>query len=353
MKKIIYIILILLAYNCQNEGKSNENIFIGETIFIDKFPLDLSLKGEYISLTSLGAESMYSIDTFLIFISSKIDTFYSVYSTKTEKHILNLLPKGRGINEFSNANSPLLNCIDSNCMKIYLFDRTHSCISTLNLTKSLQNLTTILDSNTIDLNIEPEIKGAFLLNDSSLFYHYFSFSNRNEYYSIYNRKTNTFIQQDSIYRHSINNIGNIFLWTTHSCYNLGEQKYATAMEFLNQINLYSLPQKKAISLVYNGNISDLKKVEECPMPEKYTYYVDFTSTTKLLFGLYANQTRKDWALKDNITTEIHVIDWEGIPKFKLNIQEKLSKIAINEKEKIMYGLTQEEEVYKYNLEEIL
>ena len=55
MKKIIYIILILLAYNCQNEGKSNENIFIGETIFIDKFPLDLSLKGEYISLTSLGA----------------------------------------------------------------------------------------------------------------------------------------------------------------------------------------------------------------------------------------------------------------------------------------------------------
>ena len=50
MKKIIYIILILLAYNCQNEGKSNENIFIGETIFIDKFPLDLSLKGEYISL---------------------------------------------------------------------------------------------------------------------------------------------------------------------------------------------------------------------------------------------------------------------------------------------------------------
>lgn len=53
MKKIIYIILILvLAYNCQNEGKSNENIFIGETIFIDKFPLDLSLKGEYISLTS-------------------------------------------------------------------------------------------------------------------------------------------------------------------------------------------------------------------------------------------------------------------------------------------------------------
>ena len=62
MKKIIYIILILvLAYNCQNEGKSNENIFIGETIFIDKFPLDLSLKGEYISLTSLGAESMYSM----------------------------------------------------------------------------------------------------------------------------------------------------------------------------------------------------------------------------------------------------------------------------------------------------
>ena len=128
---------------------------------------------------------MYSIDTFLIFISSKIDTFYSVYSTKTEKHILNLLPKGRGINEFSNANSPLFNCIDSNCMKIYLFDRTHSCISTLNLTKSLQNLTTILDSNTIDLNIEPEIKGAFLLNDSSEALHLLNFLHR-KYKIIYN-----------------------------------------------------------------------------------------------------------------------------------------------------------------------
>lgn len=329
MKSLICPIIILIIISC-----TQQDIMIGRNILIKEFPQEINLSGEKLDITSIGVNNIFVVDTFLIcYKAMGLDEFFDIYSTNTYQSLGKFLSPGRGPNEFLNATYMGQHFKDSSNTYMWIKDEALMKLTLFNLTESVKQQKT--------------------LNDSSLFYHYFSFSNRNEYYSIYNRKTNTFIQQDSIYRHSINNIGNIFLWTTHSCYNLREQKYATAMEFLNQINLYSLSQKKAISLVYNGNISDLKKVEECPMPEKYTYYVDFTSTTKLLFGLYANQTRKDWALKDNITTEIHVIDWEGIPKFKLNIQEKLSKIAINEKEKIMYGLTLEEEVYKYNLEEIL
>lgn len=352
--KLIYTILIstILCYCQNNNSIDSKNLFIGKTIIINDFLKTLAIKGEHIPISNLGADAMYTVDTFLLFISAKTDTFYSIYSTTSNKHLLNVLPKGRGNNEFINISYPLFSTCDSSGVKISFLNRNFLHINTINITKSVKYNTTYLENQVIDVDIEPETKGAFLLNDSLLFYHYFKYDTRNEYYSIYNLKHKSFIQEDSIYKSPLPNIGDIFLWNNFSCFNQQKNTYATAMQFLNQINIYSLERRKAISLIYGNNISNFKEVVECPMPEKYTYYVDFISSSKYIFGLYANQTRKNWALEENLPVEIHVFDWDGNPKFKITMQEKLAKIAINEKQNVLYGMTQEEDVYTYNLSQI-
>ena len=352
MKYSIIILLLAISSSCHRTNSNDaNNIFIGKTIRVNDFPQTLTLQGEHLPISSLGANNIYIIDTFLVFLSYQTDNFYSIYSTNNHKHILNVLPKGRGVNELEHASSPLFYKTSSNSTSIFYSNRGRSTINELNITKSIQSKTTYIEDRGIDISIQPEVKGAFPLNDSSLFYHYFNFESCNEYYSIYNFRNKIFIQKDSIYKAPLTNAGHILFWNNFSCFNPQQLKYATAMQFLNQINIYTLKQKQAISIVY-GNISNFKNVVECPMPEKYVYYIELISTNKLLFGLYANQTRKDWATKDNLSTEIHVIDWNGNPKYKLITREKLADIAIDEKHKILYGITQEEKVYLYKLPQL-
>ena len=89
------------------------------------------------------------------------------------------------------------------------------------------------------------------------------------------------------------------------------------------------------------------------MPEKFEYYEDLTSTSSFLFAVYANRSRKDWALLENVPTEIQVFDWDGNARYLIQTQEKLASIAIDEERKLLYGMTLAETVYKYDIATIL
>ena len=348
---IITIAFLLYLSSCQSGSKNDNPLFIGETVMINEFPKTVSLKGKQIELTSFGAENVYLVDTFLVFVSSRLDTFCSIYSANSRKHVINLIPKGRGVHETPGVISPLFHEIDANGhLKIFFQDRVFNCISALNLTKSIREKKTFIERNHCFLP-EPGMYGIFPLSDSLLFYHYFNLGDRKEYYATYNKQVQKFRQNDSISRYQLPNAGNIFLLNSYSEFQPQQQRYATAMRFLNQINIYSLKEKTMKCLVYKS-VSDLQAVIKCPMPNKYEYYVDLAVTGKKLFALYANQTRKDWALEKK-PAEIHVIDWQGKPLYKVSLDEKLQKIEIDEQKKIMYGMTEEEKIYIYDIKEVL
>jgi len=100
------------------------------------------------------------------------------------------------------------------------------------------------------------------------------------------------------------------------------------------------------------NVSDLQAVGKCPMPNKYEYYVDLVATEEKLFALYANQTRKTWAL-ENKPAEIHVFDWMGKPLYKVTLDEKILKIAIDKQKNSLYGMTAEEKIYQYDIKKLV
>jgi len=345
------IALIIFLYSCQGGSKNENPLFIGETVVINEFPKTVKLEGKQIELTSFGAENMYLVDTFLVFASSKLDTFYSIYSTNSKKHVINLIPKGRGANETPGVVSPLFHEKDDNGdLKIFFQDRVYNCISALNLTRSIREKKTCIERSLCPLP-EPGMFGIFPISDSLMFYHYFNLGDRKEYYATYNKQLQKFSQNDSISRYKLPNTGDMFLLNAYTKFQPRQQRYASAMHFLNQINIYSLKNKEMKCIVFQ-NVSDLQAVGKCPMPNKYEYYVDLVATEEKLFALYANQTRKTWAL-ENKPAEIHVFDWMGKPLYKVTLDEKILKIAIDKQKNSLYGMTAEEKIYQYDIKKLV
>lgn len=124
------------------------------------------------------------------------------------------------------------------------------------------------------------------------------------------------------------------------------------MMFMDQLNIYDiLNPQKSFAVTVNKKPVSMSEASRMIMPLKKEYYVDLREANGLLFGLYANQTRKEWAT-GNRPAVIQVISWQGDPVCKLSTTEKLIHIAVDPIKNILYGLTEKEEIYAYNLKEI-
>jgi hypothetical protein len=139
---------------------------------------------------------------------------------------------------------------------------------------------------------------------------------------------------------------------TCTIFNKELKKYASSMIFQDQINIYDLNNpEKSFAISLNKNISSIVDNSQTIMPFKKEYYVDIRESRSKIFALYANQTRKDWATGDK-PAEIHVIDWDGNPICKLLTKEKLLHFDIDKENNQLYGLTEKQEVIKYDLNQI-
>lgn len=345
MKIIPFIILyLLLLSSCRQRP---QNIFIGNTKTINDFPKTDTLTGDTISIDNFGANTIHVIDSFMIFAGGRLDTFYTVCSKYDYTHLGNYIPQGRGQSELSGISFPLFNQTDTSGAKIFLQDRENLTIKTFNITQSVKAGQTIFDNRTIDIKNLPGLKALYPLNDTLLFLHYFNYKNNKECYALLNANTLIPLYTDTVYNNSLSSRGNIFLWNTFGSINHNKKRYVTAMQFFNQINIYDYNTRKAITIIPYNNQTQLTEVEETLMPEKMEYYEDLISTDTQIWALYANQNRKDWATKENISTEIHIFDWEGNPIKKLILPQKINKIALDEEQNLLYGMTSSEQVYKY------
>lgn len=352
MKKIVFIISVSFLFftSCQ---KTPSNIFIGETKYIASFPRTDSLMGDSITIDNFGANTIHVIDSFMVFAGGQLDTFYRVCSKYDYHHLGNYIPKGRGASELPDISFPIFCQYDADEAKIFLQDRGNSLIKTFNITQSVKAQKTIFDNEDINIKFLPGLKAIFPIDDSLFFVHYFNYKNEKECYTLMNMNSHVAIYEDTIYTDKLSRTGNIFLWNTFSRMKPDKTQYATAMQFFNQINIYNVGAQKALAIVPYEKITTLKDAEETIMPEKMEYYSDLIGTDSQIWALYANQNRKDWATKEGLSTEIHVLDWEGNPLMKLIIPQKIAKIALDEEQKLLYGMTLSEQVFRYNVGEIL
>lgn len=353
MKKIVLNIFILLfvtfIYSCN--VAEHKNIYDGYAKYITSFPDTIELFGERIELDNVGAKSIDCVDTFLVFATSQLETFYTVYSTQTYKHLGDFIPKGMGKNEMANIAYPIFSKERNGEALLFLNDILNKEVKAFNITRSVNKSHTIFDEENISINNYLNSKYIYPISDSIYFCHIFDIQQKNDFYASYNKNTEHLKKLKDVYTTSLENIGNVFLFNSYGCFNPIQQKYATAMQFFNQINIYPYNSNtEAFSLIIGNKETEIKKVEKTNMPEKIEYYEDMICTDEFIFAIYANCTRKEWATSENLSVDLHVFDWNGTPLCLIKLNEQIAKIAFDKNSNILYGMTLNEEVYKYDLQ---
>ncbi|MDR0765391.1 MAG: hypothetical protein LBF09_00430, partial [Odoribacteraceae bacterium] len=161
----------VLLSGCE-DGSSN--LFLGKKPKTVEFKRSVDLAGERISIESFGAEDLFVADTFLVFITPKLDKCYSVFSTTGYRHHGNLVSRGQGPGEFVFPVQPVFTEKNGDEVSVAFYDTNKSALVYLNLTRSLADSRPVFDK----MREFREIQGIyklFPLEEGKMFVDYCDF----------------------------------------------------------------------------------------------------------------------------------------------------------------------------------
>ena len=336
--KHYYVLLFLstILSACESKNIFQDNPIIHVTNFQD----EVQIIGKQKDIAPIGTLGLHIIDTFIISTQSNLPEYLGVYQKEDGKKIKDLLPIGRGPNEFLDFTFKGQYCKNKEEIKLYFSDCNKGYFYELNLTQTLQqdtlNISKIsripyrsfptfaTDSFYISKTYIPENqKLIYLMHDSTgqVIYQY----------PLYDKV-------DFIRYNQINSADRI---------KPDLSKIAMGMLMFNQINILDLKENNNFTITAaTGNTYLSKKYLD--EHEPIIYYCDLECTDKYIYALYVNQKMSEWQRIAH-PTEIHVFDWNGNAVYKLKTQETLLNIDIDETGQKIYGLATEEQVFIYDI----
>ena len=355
MKKFCkYIIFIVLCVNCTE----SRNIFNTTEQVFDGFEREFWLQAKPIHFDSIAAwpVQIYHFDSLLLFehrSRSASPHFFSIYNLQTNKFIGSFLQRGRGPNEFIELFFYDEHTLQDNDRWLYLTAANEKKIIKFNLSNFLQ-------TGAIDVKLLHEYKGlqmtTHILNDSTFFA--WMFTRSREGMRVFYRKyfsTSDKLEEINLTKRDIKDEDEFdILWATERI-RQDKKKMVMAMHGMNKIHIFDLEEpKNNITLTPKNqkyeSLSDLARLE--PL-QRITYYNGVTSTQDYIFALFLNQLVFDRHHGQSKGVEIHIFDWNGRPLYKLHVEEHLFGFCIDPIKKIMYAYDSDENIYQYDLSEIL
>ncbi|WP_375585186.1 hypothetical protein [Cyclobacterium xiamenense] len=345
---LLLALTIVVFLGCVPE---KETTFMGERPVTIKFEKSYSLDGTLASLETLGAQNIHILDSLMVITTPQRDTLYNIRSLHNLGLEKNFIRKGEGPNEFENLLRPLSAEKKGNDVLISFYHKARQGIFYFNLTQSWYGEIDIF-MDTVKLKKLNEIYRAYKIDDERVFIDNMDFLNLNQLYSVYQLNDQQITRLDTALKSGLNDQQDSYLMASVTVFNKLKRKYAGGMMFMDQLNIYDIENPdNSISITTNKNVESLSTAAKASMPLKNEYYVDLRDGNGFLFGLYANLSRKEWAI-GNSPAEVHVIDWDGNPTCKLIIKEKLLHICIDSANNLLFGLTEKDEIYTYDLDRV-
>ena len=351
---IIMVICLVAATGCKEKTYFNGNIS-----FYEDFVGTDTLYGTKIDfIDDIQTGNMIVHDSIMLFYSSLYKDYeFLACNTNTGKNIGFLCRKGGGPDEFGAVSFSKQLIVDNNETKLWLMDYLRKKMRLLNISKSLKENTTIIDT-TINMECLKDFSNfcswTFMLdsvqllvkNQSELLY-----VNREKYlpgrYHIYNGAEK--LKEFKLYNDPlINPNSQSSMDMLHSCDRIkpDNSKVVMGMMCLSQISILDLNTgnlngfRKENSIDFN----DLRKQDLYDMK---TYYGNIEVDNNYIFGMYANKLNSDEFF--DYTKEIHVFDWEGKAVKRLIFEQEFDIITLDSKNKKLYLKNVRDEVYCYDI----
>lgn len=375
---IILMISLLLLLSC--ESVDNKPIFNG-VIHVTIDSIDnkyIHIIGELFDLDSINDGSMHVYDSLLIFTSKKYRNDYiQVFNAETGKHVGALASIGVGPDEFTHLSIYDQFVVDDNNISVWVSDVIYG-YRLLNLTESLKLGKIQVDSTIHIRNIwfgenyssQPWAYSE-ILSDGRIFARSLPHVAKNEYdkvvavdYGNYNfilaedpKKSKIFTPFNQTPKFSKNFIP-IELFDTWIRFKPDHTKVAALLSYIPQLNILDVNSMSQAGYCIEelSNINNLNYINDILKEEPRVIYMNITVTDKYIIGLYGGDDNDLYESKLKFSPEsdkLHIFDWEGNLCFKLNLDHKVSQIALNPTNNILYTMNNLDEVYKYNIANLL
>lgn len=353
MRKKQLLILVLIPFVFASCRKNESNVFLDNVeLLVKEFERSFVLEGHEVLVPVLGISDICIYDTLIVFSSSKDDKFYSFFSVDDLAFYGSYITRGNGPNEFVSMRRPLFFEKKEDEILIAFYETTKSQLLFFNLTESQRSQSAVFSEKRVSFNGLMGIYGCYPLNSNEYFIDYIDIDKVTQHYSVFDLSLNQLVSDNLAIDMDLEELDNSFLLATATAFNSHQMKYASGMKFMDQINIYNIESPHLSFSISTSQKRDNPSEVECKaMPEKMEYYFDLRSTDSYIFGLYANQNRKDWAM-ENMPATIHVFDWEGNALVELKTQEKIVSFDVDSKNKKLYGLTIDEQLYIYDLPDL-
>ncbi|MDR1582932.1 MAG: hypothetical protein LBS55_06685 [Prevotellaceae bacterium] len=340
--KLLFLLLIVAAiYNCSEEKKT---FFIGNVKVIS-FEKQRSVSGEHLNIDSIGVNGVDVLDKYLI-VSLYGDPYLTqIYDLKTLDLIGKFLLKGQGPNDFG-----YISIIKTAYPYFWVQDRVYENIRLINVEEIIADKqSTAKKVLHYDNIVEPF--NAFYVNDTCLLIKSFDV-NKGLYYFYYNPGNGVRSHEVTMYNYPVtSDILYSKMIPLADGMKPDGNKIISISGVLDQIDILDMHHpEKSISVTTTNSQYDYEYIKNTHSEEMKTFYFSYPyCSDRLIFALYENNDTKDL---NNI--ELHIIDWEGNPIYKLLLEQKIEIFSIDLNNGFMYGINKvEERLYRYDIKDIL
>lgn len=339
-KNICLIIAFLISLLCGCNG--NKNFFSNKVLIVDSdFKISNTLKGEKLAVNDIYSMlSLICFDEYLLVITPNAQNVFHVLTFEGEI-ISQFGTIGRANNELDNCDfNGQTEIIDGdNC--IWINDVSKARLVLINIDKSIQNEKIVIIN---EIKTPPTSVNCFYTNDSVLIAE--QLTGRNFEFLKQNILLNTFSQETLYKDDDVNAFSlykSIWRWDSH------RNRLIGAMQSVNQLNFYSIEDQERRSIVIGEQCIDKNELIDVKTRlERTTTFCDLEITNTHIYALYMNQDYDD-AYEKSKPQDLLIFNLDGDIDRVVRLNEYIVDIDISSNGKYLYGITPNDEIYRYKI----
>lgn len=341
-----YAFCLLFCFALMGCKKQQSNSF--DIKYVKEEMTEYEVSPQILPIDLLNPTGIVSLDSFLVFVQRHENKILRIFDLEGRKLSDNILSKGNGPDEivlFTRFNQ----YYQQNNHSFIWIQSFPNFMGLLDINKSVQNNRVVFERKVNFVSgkskaLFEESNAVFELSDSVFLLTKDPIrsqtikENPNPFYVKWNYHSNEVY--DTIYINDLKDISleNRLIYSAYPAIRpCHKDKIALFYTYMDAIVIIDLNTKKKTKLGLSDNgLNSLLAIEQ-----KNQIHYEAFATDSLIWGL-----RKDEAAK----TILNVYDWDGNFKYKVRLNANVSYCCINEKNKTLYGIDENDQILAYKLD---
>lgn len=352
----VYILLLLLVmFSCKSK-KDVEIRDVSDVLLTDS-ATTVKIIGEKLDLDLLCPVGILSLDTILLIFQDFEDKMVKVYNMQNQQFLGDFLRKGGGPDEVQMFSGFTQSFIQNDVAKVVI-QSYPQYLAILDLQKTLSENETIYEKK---YNFVDEQRGSLFAACNAVFYigddiflltkapeRSGRMEDGNTYFELYDYKKNEVIRR--FYSTDLPFIPRAFELYKGALTLSGDRK--KIVSFLRFMPVFSITD------IETGSSKQFFPFRKEERIEKYIempghYYWSACTTDNRIIALYKGGVEPQKLNDDELNSYLHVFDWEGRLLYKLEIEDNIKCISLNERNGMLYAVLMNDDIKKYRVKEFI